>query len=125
MISFKELIGDILINDIDIETQHNLEDLLKKINIVRTAWDKPMIVTSGLRTMQDQLRINPKAPKSKHMTGQAVDIYDPDGFLKEWVKKNIAMMEAIGFWFEDFAYTKTWVHFQTQAPLSGRRFFIP
>jgi hypothetical protein len=38
-------------------TQANLQELLVKINKVRTYWAKAMTVTSGLRTMGDHLRI--------------------------------------------------------------------
>jgi hypothetical protein len=34
--------------------QANLACLLTKINIIRASWGKPMTVTSGLRTPEDQ-----------------------------------------------------------------------
>jgi hypothetical protein len=107
------------------EIQANLADLLIKINKIRLAYGKPMTVTSGLRSTADQTRINPSAPKSKHLSGQAIDIYDPSGEIKVWIKDNEKFIEEIGFWFEDFSSTPTWVHFQTVAPKSGKRFFIP
>lgn len=111
------------------EIDANLAILLDKINQVRTAWAKPMTVTSGLRSQaqQDGLIAAGKstASKSKHLTGQAVDIYDPDNSLKEWVQDNMDMMETIGFWFEDFGSTPNWVHFQIVPPASGKRVFIP
>lgn len=107
------------------EIAANLAELLDKINQVRAAWGKPMTVTSGLRSAADQQRINPSAPKSKHMTGQACDIADSDGSLASWVRANMKLMVSTGFWFEDFDHTIGWVHFQIVPPKSGNRVFIP
>lgn len=107
------------------EVQANILDLLQKVNKVRTAYGKPMIVTSGLRSEDDQKRINPKSMKSKHLTGQAVDIADPKGELKKFIKDNEKLMEEIGLWFEDFSATPSWVHMQSVPPKSGKRFFLP
>lgn len=111
----------------------NLRILLDKINQVRNVYNIPMIVTSGLRSeaQQEQLIANgiSNAPKSHHLTGEAVDILDEDRKLTEWVKNNMTLMEQIGLWLEDFDHTPTWVHFQT-CPYgswkSGKsRIFIP
>ncbi len=111
------------------EIDANLEILLGKINAVRQKYNKPMIVTSGLRSeaQQQQLIADGKstATKSKHLSGQAVDIQDTDGELAIWVKRNLALMEEIGLWMEDFDHTKGWLHFQIVAPKSGKRVFIP
>jgi uncharacterized protein YcbK (DUF882 family) len=107
------------------EQDANLATLLERINKVRDAWATPMVVTSGLRSQADQARINPSAPKSKHLTGQACDIRDTDGSLAKWIQDNMLLMEEIGFWFEDFSHTNGWVHFQIVPPSSGKRVFIP
>jgi uncharacterized protein YcbK (DUF882 family) len=101
----------------------NLALLLFRMNQVRREWGKPMIVTSGLRSPQDQARINPKAPKSKHLIGAACDISDPKGELMAWCRSNERRLEQIGLWME--AGTKGWVHFQIVPPRSGARFFLP
>jgi uncharacterized protein YcbK (DUF882 family) len=107
------------------EQDANLATLLERINKVRDAWATPMVVTSGLRSQADQARINPSAPKSKQLTGQACDIRDTDGSLAKWIQDNMLLMEEIGFWFEDFSHTNGWVHFQIVPPSSGKRVFIP
>lgn len=107
------------------EVLANLKDLLAKLNAVRAIYAKPMVINSGLRSQEDQERINPSAPKSKHLMGQAADVRDADGKLTEWVKANMSTMEHIGFWFEDFGHTHGWVHFQSVPPRSGNRVFIP
>lgn len=107
------------------EIDKNLSILLERINRVRAAYGVPMTVTSGLRSLEQQMRVNPKAPKSKHLSGEAVDILDQSGKLKTWVKENIALIEEIGLWMEDFLSTPNWCHFQIVPPASGHRFFIP
>ncbi len=133
MISFKELLSGHSLADVPIEHQHNLEELLTRINKVRTARNIPMIPTSGYRSMQDHLRIysqmgitdRSKIPmNSRHLTGQAVDISDPDGKLYEWCEKNETLLAEIGLWMEVKDKYKR-VHFQTEPPRSGKRFFNP
>ncbi len=123
MITFKELNprGYATTEDVDA----NLELLHAAINKVRAAYGKPMVVTSGLRTVEHQMRVNPKAPQSKHILGLAVDIADPDGKLWAWCKKNVPVLEEAGLYMEDGRYTKGWCHFQVTPPKSGKRFFIP
>lgn len=119
--------------------ESNLLVLLGKINQVRKAYGKPMTVTSGYRTKEDHLRIyrqiatrkgikfDPsKVPMaSRHLSGQAVDIYDPKGEFKQWIRMNIELFEELGLYLEDFNHTPTWVHIQITPPRSGKRFFIP
>lgn len=134
MVTMKELIKDIVISDIPLAHQHNLEELLVKVNKVRTAYNKPMTVTSGYRSMYDHKRIynakgifdESKIPmKSKHLSGEAVDIYDPNQELQKWCLYNTKLLIEIGLWMEDFSATKNWVHFQIVPPKSGKRFFMP
>lgn len=105
------------------EIAKNLSILLERINKIRTAYGKIMVVTSGLRSDADQARINPKAPKSNHLKGLAVDISDPDGSLNAWCKANVKLLEEVGLWLEE--RQGNWQHFQCVAPKSGNRFFNP
>lgn len=132
MISMQELLGPYKLEDQSNEIQVNLKLLLGRVNKIRTWWGKPMIVTSGLRTMTDHLRIykekgitDPtKIPlKSKHLFGAAVDISDPDLSLTAWLKKDSSHLELAQLWCEN--NTPTWVHFQIFPPMSGKRWFLP
>ncbi len=139
MISWKEILKHNSLESQPKDIKENLKVLHYRINIVRKIWRKPMVVTSGLRSKEDHLRIYKniarrkgkefdirKVPmRSKHLFGQAIDIYDPNKQLQQWIKDNIDVMEAIGFWFESFDHTPNWVHFQIIPPGSGKRFFIP
>lgn len=120
------------------EIDANLDDLLVKMNKVRSLYGKSMIVTSGLRSMEKHLDIyknkgitDPaKIPmKSKHLFGQACDISDPKGELQKWCKENEDKLVEIGLWMEDFNATPNWCHFQTVqygSWVAGKsRFFKP
>jgi LAS superfamily LD-carboxypeptidase LdcB len=119
------------------EIDKNLQELLEKINKVRKLWNKPMIVTSGLRSIEDHKRIykekgveESKIPMgSKHLFGQAVDISDPKGELGKWCIANEDKLKEIGLWCEDIASCPGWVHFQSVQYGSWKpdksRFFKP
>jgi hypothetical protein len=132
MIAMKELLGGRTIADIEHSAQLNLDELLKRINVIREAWGKPMTVTSGFRDPQDQLRIyrakgipDNKIPMgSAHLKGAAVDILDTDGSLMQWCRDNVPLLEKTELWCEDDPSTPR-VHFQIYPPGSGNRFFKP
>lgn len=126
MISMSELLGDKTLEDQSDDIQANLAVLLEKVNKIRILWAKAMTVTSGLRTMEDHLRIyrekaektglpfdESKVPlKSKHLYGQAVDIADPNQKLQKWCLDNEDQLISIGLWMESFDVTINWCHFQ-------------
>lgn len=133
MLAMSELLQGKSLEDQSADIQANLQILLDRVNKIRAEWGKPMTVTSGLRTMEDHLRIyaekgitDPaKIPmQSKHLYGQAVDIYDPDLELTAWLKQNDnqSLIDA-GLWCE--AGNANWVHFQIVPPKSGSRWFLP
>lgn len=114
------------------EIQKNLPILLERVNKIRTLWDKPMIVTSGLRTMEDHLRIykekgitDPaKIPmKSRHLIGAAVDIYDPELGITAWLKADESILTDAELWCEEG--NKNWLHVQIFPPASNNRWFLP
>lgn len=134
MITLKELLTSPCDNKEHLE---NLEDLLVKLNAFRSAYGKPLRVTSGYRSLEKHLAIyaakgitdKTQIPmKSNHLFGLAADlvpIEDDVKHFQDWILANVKLMEEIGIWFEDFDYTKTWVHVQIVPPKSGNRFFKP
>lgn len=128
------------------EQAANLTDLLVKINVVRAAYGKPMVPTSGFRSWEEhvdiyirngsidfnpldgsiKLRRDKKFPKkSSHLDGNAVDIRDRDGKLWGWLMDNFKLLEEQGLYLEDKSRTPYWVHFQRVPPKSGNRIFLP
>lgn len=110
-------------SEVDIVVKRNLEDLILKVN--RLGYQPPMRASSCLRSIKDQMRINPKAMGSSHLYGCAVDIADPDGKLKAWLKANPNKLVECGLWAEDYESTKGWCHLSTIMPKSGNRVFLP
>jgi len=124
MISLKELLHGNQESDFTPEIMENAHFLLIRVNVIRKEWNKPMVVTSGLRTQADQARINPKATKSNHLTGHAIDILDEGLHLTRWLKTEGADLAAcLGLYFE--LGNKDWVHMQDVPPKSGNRWFLP
>ncbi len=134
MISLSELLSGNDYNSLTPAIQSNLQDLLIRVNKIRSAYGKPMFVTSGLRSMKHHLEIytakgiygTSRIPmKSRHLSGQAVDFSDPKQELQNWIKANEPILVDAGLYCESFCFTTNWVHVQSVAPLSGRRFFMP
>lgn len=85
------------------------------------------LVSSGWRPPALNEATPGAAARSKHMSGQAIDLYDPDGDLDDWLMtgEGQAALQALGLWMEHPAATKGWAHLQTVPPRSGRRVFYP
>lgn len=85
------------------------------------------LVSSGWRPPAINESTPGAAVRSLHMTGQAVDLYDPDGDLDDWLMSDGGQSELarLGLWLEHPAATKGWAHLQTKPPRSGRRVFYP
>jgi hypothetical protein len=82
-------------------------------------------VTSGWRPPQVNFNTPGAAARSKHMSGEAIDIADPEGDLDEWCMANPLILANIGLWQEHPSATKGWCHVQTVPPKSGNRVFYP
>ncbi len=116
MIEWQELL--IHNKEADIPPEHlaNMRTLLERINLVRLAYGKPMIVTSCYRTLKQQKAIYERIGKykvplsSKHMVGAAVDILDRDGTLYSWTRARPDLLEKADLYCE--LGTHGWVHYQ-------------
>lgn len=105
----------------------NVSRLLAKMNVIRAEYGLPMQVTSGFRTHEDEMRIDPAHPNSLHTSGAAVDIYDPDPDkrLWNWCIEHMDLLVELGVYLEDRLYSQSHVHFQIWPPRSGNRIFRP
>ncbi|MCV2365524.1 hypothetical protein LNV23_18910 [Paucibacter sp. DJ1R-11] len=85
------------------------------------------LVSSGWRPPAYNATVPRAAPNSKHMTGCAIDLYDPDGELDDWLVggEGQAALVALGLWMEHPSATKGWAHLQTLPPKSRKRVFYP
>jgi hypothetical protein len=84
-------------------------------------------VSSGWRPPVLNATTPNAAPNSKHMTGHAIDLYDPDGDIDDWLISDAgqAVLAELGLWMEHPSATKGWAHLQTVPPRSQRRVFYP
>lgn len=114
----EELLKGVKFESIPPEHQANLLKLLEKINIVREKYGKPMTVTSGYRSKEDQIRIykakgipESKIPwGSQHLCGAAIDIADSSGEFYKWCKNNEKLLIEVGVWLE--TRQGNWQHLQ-------------
>lgn len=85
------------------------------------------IVTSGWRPPDVNAATPGAAVKSMHLSCEAIDLYDPDGDLDDWLMSDGGQraMADLGLWHEHPSCTKGWAHVQTRPPRSGRRTFYP
>lgn len=108
---------------------NNLKTLFERLQELQDAVGYDLTITSGLRSDEQQASLilagKTNARHSMHLSGNAADIYDPDGTLKLWANDNLNFFVKTGFWMEAFESTPTWLHVQIQSPKSGNRIFIP
>lgn len=83
------------------------------------------LISSGYRPQAINAATPGAAPKSKHISMQACDIYDPEGLIDDWCMENLDVLEQIGLWLEHPSATKGWCHVQSVPPKSRRRVFYP
>lgn len=118
------LMGRIKYEDLSQELKNNLDKLLIALNLFRAAYGKPMYVSSGYRSPEDNKAAG-GANKSNHMLCLACDFKDSDNKLKEYIKSNPTILEQCGLYQEDPSSTVSWTHLQCSPPKSGNRVFKP
>lgn len=111
--------------DLTGEIEANATELLRRVNDLLEAFGETREVRSGWRPPAVNGSTPNAAPRSKHMTGQAIDLDDPEGDIDQWCLDNLNELARIGLWMEHPAATKSWCHLQSLPPKSGRRVFYP
>ena len=118
-------------SDLTDEIISNAEDTVARANLLLSIYRSETgdtefrKVNSGWRPAAVNKATPNAAMRSKHMTGQAVDLSDPDGDLDEWLLVHIDALGDCGLWHEHPSATKGWCHVQTVPPKSGKRVFYP
>lgn len=86
-------------------------------------------VVSGWRPPLVNASTKGAALRSNHMTGQAIDISDPEGDLDEWCLHHLDRLALYTLWMEHPSATKGWCHLQIVPQKSfvrtGLRYFYP
>lgn len=83
------------------------------------------IISSGWRPRQINAQVKGAAVRSKHMTGQACDLYDPEGAIDDWLMDNQQALIELRLFLEHPSATKGWAHLQIVPPGSQKRVFYP
>lgn len=103
----------------------NASETVGKANALLERFGQERKVRSGWRPAAVNAATPNAAPRSKHMTCEAIDLDDPEGDLDEWALENPEVLQEIGLWQEHPSATKSWAHFQIVPPRSGNRVFYP
>jgi hypothetical protein len=108
----------------------NADILIRRVNqLLVDVYEKtgidPKVVNSGWRPANYNATVPGAAVNSKHITGQAIDLSDPDGELDDFLFKNQEYLVENFLWMEHPAATKGWTHLQSIPPRSGNRVFFP
>lgn len=110
------------------EIRANAAILLERVNALLSEpgiRPRQWAVTSGWRTPAHNASIANAAPKSKHLSGQAIDIADPDNSLDAFLVTRLELLEQNQLWIESPIATSGWCHLQCVPPRSGNRVFLP
>jgi len=118
------------------EVKQNAEHTVEKVNeLFNKLWQFGVEVqvnprtktplTSGWRPPEVNAATPNAAVKSKHVTGCACDIYDPDGEIDDFLMEHQGLLVELGLHMEHPSATKGWCHVQTIPPRSGKLVFYP
>lgn len=116
--------------EISEELLANAEELLGRVNGLLERWggETPR-VNSGWRPRAVNAATAGAAPRSKHITGHAIDLADPDGELDSWCMDSLPVLIELGLWLEHPGATKGWCHLQSlppgNPPRASQRVFWP
>lgn len=111
--------------DMTPEILSNATETVRLANALLKAFGEDRKVNSGWRPPSVNAATPGSALKSKHMTGQAIDLEDHEGDLDEWCFEHPEILESLGLWQEHPGATKGWCHVQILPPKSGKRVFYP
>ena len=130
MITLEDYFGSHTLTSLpDQATKDNALDLLSKVNALLREIDLPEAISpkvnSGWRPAHYNVTIPGAALRSKHITGQAIDLADPEGALDDYLFNHPELLIQHGLFMEHPLATKNWQHLQSVSPRSGRRIFFP
>lgn len=120
-------------SDLNDEVVDNSLELMKRVNaLLQELGVEQAKVSSGWRPkkLNDELieQGKPAAKKSRHITGEAIDLVDVGQKISSAVMKDPSILNRHGLWMEDPRSTRTWVHFdlgKTRDPKRKYRVFKP
>lgn len=111
--------------DLTPEIVTNAVILVERVHKLLKVFGEERDITSGWRPPSVNGNTPGAALRSKHMTGQAIDLADPEGDLDDWCMDHLDMLEHFELWLEHPSATKNWCHLQSLPPKSNKRVFYP
>lgn len=108
----------------------NTDRLLAKVNklLDRIGYfhtERKPAITSGFRPSTVNSKVS-KATRSAHLTGEAVDIYDPTGYISKCIRASVTdLLTQYDLYMEDESATPGWCHLTDRPPNSKKRIFKP
>lgn len=107
----------------------NAVELLRRVNLLLSGIDLPEAqqptVVSGWRPESYNATVPGASLRSKHITGNAIDLSDPEGALDEYLFSHSNRLSEAGVYLEHPLATKGWTHLQSIPPRSGNVIFMP
>ena len=116
--------------------QINASELLRRVNLLLDELSKRGVIAKknpitgclvggesfgGFRPLSCPIG----APNSAHKQGEAVDIYDPDNKLDDYITAHPELLVQFDLYREHPTATLHWLHLSIRAPKSGNRTFLP
>lgn len=106
---------------VSLAVEKNADVLVQRINALLLLSGYSRRLSGGFRDVDSNRKLKNASPYSRHLTGQAGDIEDFDGHLKDWAARHVDALTGFGLWCEPFHLTPSWLHVQTTPVPSGQR----
>lgn len=83
-------------------------------------------ISSGFRPSDVNAATQKAATCSAHLTGEAVDLVDKDGYISKCIRASgTDLLTQYDLYMEDESSTPGWCHLTIRPPKSGKRIFKP
>lgn len=100
-------------NELTDTIRTNAIELLRRVNALLYALHIANVTVSSGWRPKEVNEMYGGAPKSYHVTGQAIDIADHDKRLAKELVDRAWLLKEFDLWMEDPKSTPTWVHLDT------------
>jgi hypothetical protein len=113
--------------EVTTELLANVNKLLTAVNGILQELGVTLItVTSGFRPSNINAKVG-GAKKSLHMTGLAIDLFDPDNQIGKQLKERYELLDKYELWLEEPSKTPQWLHLDMSKnrPNREKRIFLP
>jgi uncharacterized protein YcbK (DUF882 family) len=100
----------------------NARELCRNLQKIRDAVGKPLKIISGYRSLERQMKVNPSAPKSKHLSAEAADLQctglsatELHKIILDLIDKKVIINGGLGLYVKD-----NFCHFDIRRDASGK-----